>query len=265
VIALETLKQLRRGRTLLSLAMLGVVPVLMGAALALGGGPDAGEGPPFIARATTNGLWLPIAAVGATSQFFLLVVAALFMGEGISSETGWGTERYLLVRPVARTHYLVTKIAVGLILTALSVAIVALVALAVGAALFGIHAIAFFGVQLTVPQTLARLAAMVALVTFNLGAIGAVGVLVAVTMESSAGAVVTAVGFGITSQILDAISAVGGLRRFLPTHYWDSWLYFFGAGASAADVRSDILIVAGYAVAILMVASWLYDNKDVTA
>jgi ABC-2 type transport system permease protein len=242
-----------------------VVPVLMGVALALGGGPDPGEGPPFIARVTTNGLWLPIAAVAATSQFFLLVVAALFMGEGVSSETAWGTERYLLVRPVARTRYLVTKIAVGWVLTTLSVAVVALVALGVGAALFGIRAIAFFGVQLSVAQSLVRLAAMVALVSFNLVTIGAVGLLVAVTMESSAGAVVSAVGFGITSQILDAISAVGGLRRFLPTHYWDSWLFFFRPGAPLDDVRSDLLIGAGYALAILMVAVWLYDNKDVTA
>jgi ABC-2 type transport system permease protein len=215
-------------------------------------------------RSAFSGTSRSTTSVAATSRFFLLVVAALFMGEGVASESGWGTERYLLTRPVTRRRYLVAKIVVGWTLVALSVFVVAAAALVVGAALFGVAPFSFFVVHLSVSQTLARIAAMAALVSFNLLSVGAVALLVAVLAESSAAAVVGAVGFGITSQILDAISALGGMRRFLPTHYWDAWFDLFSIGAPLEGVRNGLLLGAGYSLAILLVAVWIYDNKDIT-
>jgi ABC-2 type transport system permease protein len=265
VIAVEAFKQIRRGRTLLALVMLGGIPVLMGAALALAGGPDPDEGPMFLSRVTSNGLFLPISAVAATSRLFLLVVAALFLGEGVSSETTWGTERYVLIRPVTRRRYLLAKVVVGQGLVVAAVVAVAAAALAVGWALFGLEPFVFFGTNMSVSQTLGRIAAMVAFVSYNLLTVGSVGLLVAIVMESSAGAVVGAVGVGITSQILDAISALGDWRRFLPTHYWEAWFDLFRTGAPLAEMRNGVILTTGYSLALLLVAFWIYENKDIRA
>ena len=258
------MKQARRGRTALALLMLAGIPALMGLALAISGGPERGE-EAFLSQVTSNGLFLPIAAVAATAHLFLVVVAALFIGEGVASECAWGTERYILVRPVSRRRYLAAKIVVGSALVALAVGVVAASGLLAGAVLFGLEPIALFGVNLTVGETLARLAVTIVYVSFDLLVIGAIGLLVAVMTESSAAALVGAVGAGITSQILDAITALGDFRRFLPTHYWEAWIDLFRVGTPLDDMRNGVVLGLGYSVAILLVAFWIYENKDINS
>jgi ABC-2 type transport system permease protein len=264
VIAVEAFKQARRGRTALSLLILAGIPVLMGGALLLAGGPEGG-GDGFVSRVTSNGLFLPIAAVAATSRLFLVVVAALFVGEGVASESAWGTERYVLVRPVSRRRYLVAKVVVGHALVTVAVGVVAAAGLVVGAVLFGIEPIAMFGIDLSVGQTLARLAVTVAYVSFDLLVVGAIGLLVAVITESSAAALVGAVGVGITSQILDAITALGAVRRFLPTHYWGAWIDLFRIGTPLEEMRNGVVLGFGYSVAVLLIAFWIYETKDINS
>ena len=263
MIAVEAFKQARRGRTALSLLILAGIPVLMGLALVLAGAEGNGDG--FVSRVTSNGLFLPIAAVAATSRLFLVVVAALFLGEGVASESAWGTERYLLVRPVSRRRYLVAKVIIGHALVTIAVSVVAVAGLVVGAVLFGIQPIAMFGIDLSVGQTLARLALTIAYVSLNLLVIGAIGLLVAVFTESSAAALVGAVGVGITSQILDAISALGDVRRFLPTHYWGAWIDLFRIGTPLEEMRNGVVLGLGYSVAILLIAFWAYEAKDINS
>jgi ABC-2 type transport system permease protein len=265
VIGVEFAKQIRRGRTLLSLGAMAAIPALVGAALTIGDGPEGGEGPPFLSLVTSNGLFLPISSVAATSRFFLLVVTALFVGESLASEAGWGTERYVLIRPVTRSRYLAAKLVVGHGLVIAAVSTVALSGLVTGGLLFGIDRLRLFGLDLSVPQALGRLALTVGYVSFDLLIISALSLLVAVLTESAAGAVITAVGVGVVSQILDAIGALGDIRRFLPTHYWMAWTDLFRAGAQMDGVRDGLILGTAYAGALTLMAFWCYENKDVTS
>lgn len=266
MIGIELAKQLRRGRTLIALATVAAIPVIVGAALTLGnGGPEPGEGPPFLTLVTSNGLFLPISSVAATSRFFLLVVAAMFIGEAVGSESSWGTERFVLIRPVSRFRYLFAKLFVGELLVIAAVTAVAAMGTGVGWALFGLAPLQLGGVELSVGQVLLRIGAMVAYASFGLLTIGAISLAVAVGSGSSAASVVTAVGAGIISQILDAIGALGDARRYLPTHYWDSWISLFQPQANIDGMGTGILLGAGYALSIILFSFWLFQRKDITS
>jgi ABC-2 type transport system permease protein len=79
------------------------------------------------------------------------------------------------------------------------------------------------------------------------------------------GAVGAAVLLLILMGILDQIDALGDLRRFLPTHYSNSWVDALGE----TILWNDMAIGASYAVAFFAVfvaiAVLRFDRKDITS
>src|SRR6266508_255613 len=93
----------RRRRNLVLLAVLALVPVLIGTAVALSSSsPEAGEGPPFIERIAGNGLFLVLTSLVAVLPLFLPLAVGVVSGDAVAGEANLGTLRYLLVVPVRR-------------------------------------------------------------------------------------------------------------------------------------------------------------------
>src|SRR3954471_13661915 len=94
----------RRRRNQAILVILGCVPVLIAVAVRLstGGGND-GQGPPFLADITNNGVFVSFTALAVVLPLFLPLAVAVVSGDAIAGEANLGTLRYLLVVPVART------------------------------------------------------------------------------------------------------------------------------------------------------------------
>ena len=111
MIRVELIKLLRRPRTWLIIGMLVALPTLVAILLAVTDlGPRPGTGPPFLSAVLSDGTLFPLAALGVVLPLFLPIAVAVLGGDAIAGETQTGTLRYLLVRPVGRTHLLVAKL-----------------------------------------------------------------------------------------------------------------------------------------------------------
>src|SRR3954452_9611251 len=111
MIAVELQKLVRRPRTWIVIALLNALPTLVAVLLAVTDvGSQPGEGPAFLSAVLTDGTLVPLAALAIVLPLFMPVAVALVGGESVAGEAQEGTLRYLLVRPVGRTRFLVAKL-----------------------------------------------------------------------------------------------------------------------------------------------------------
>src|SRR5581483_7177982 len=98
VIRVELAKQARRPRTLLTFGALAAFSVVLTVALAASGAGSlerVGDVPLLIAPAR-SGMSVPVIALSSTMKFFLPLAVAIFAGESVAGEAGWGSLRYAL-------------------------------------------------------------------------------------------------------------------------------------------------------------------------
>lgn len=221
----EAVRQFRRRRTLVAFAILLVLPWVLVAAFKIGGDPGPDGVPSLVDVATSSALNFALFALFVSTGFLLVVAVALFCGDTVASEAGWSSLRYLLAAPVPRARLLRQKLIV-----ALSYAVAAVVSLPLMALIAGTAGFGWGDVELptggTVPVSTA-LGRMAIIIGYSLVAqlvVAALAFLLSVTTDSPLGAVGGAVGLVIVSNILDAVTALGSWRDFLPTHWMYSWM-----------------------------------------
>lgn len=137
----ELARQVRRPRTWLTLAGLALFDIVLTVAIAsTGSGTLERVGDvPLLITPSGSGFSVPVIALSSTMKFFLPLAVAMFAGESIAGEAGWGSIRYSLARPVRRSSYLASKLIVALFLSLVAVVIVPVAAAGVGVAAFGTH------------------------------------------------------------------------------------------------------------------------------
>jgi len=266
VISVELVRQARRKRTWLALLAVVIVPIIIVTALAINGPPrpEPGEGPFLLDVATRSGINFALFALVATSQFLLVVVVALFAGDSLPSEASWGSLRYLLTRPVARSRLLTTKLSVASMYALAAVALVPVVSVIVGTMAFGWSGtVTPLGSQLDTGSSLARLLAATVYVAWDMATVVAIAFLLSTTTDAPLGAVGGAVIVIVVSEILDAITALGVVRYALPTHYWLSWTAMLEPAGNTAEMARGALQTAVYTAVALGVAWWWFGRKDV--
>ncbi|MDT4943730.1 MAG: type transport system permease protein, partial [Pseudonocardiales bacterium] len=124
----------RRRRNVALLVVLGLVPVLIAAAVKASG--HDGSGGSIFGSITDNGLFAALAALLVVTPLFLPLGVAVVAGDAIAGEASTGTLRYLLTVPVGRTRLLVVKFGGVLAWCLASVAVVALAGVVIGLILF---------------------------------------------------------------------------------------------------------------------------------
>jgi ABC-2 type transport system permease protein len=247
-----------------------LLPIAIALAFRFGGGPSSrGPGEPgsaLVDLATTGAVNFALFCEFATVGFLLVVLVALFCGDTVAGEANWSSLRYLLTLPVPRARLLRQKLVVAL---ALSLAVNVLLpawSLAVGSMFFGTApARSPLGDTLTQGESLTRLAIVVAFVCGQMLFVAGLAFLLSVSVDSPLGAVGGAVVFVIVSSILDSITALGGVRRYLPTHFQFAWLDALGPSVGWADMLRGTGVSLVYA-AVFAAAAWLrFDRKDITS
>jgi ABC-2 type transport system permease protein len=262
----ETRRQLTRRRTQFALGFQVVLPFLLVAAFKLGNSNDRGGAPALVDLATTGAANFTVFTLFVSSGFLLVVVVALFAGDTVASEASWSSLRYLLAIPVPRSHLLRRKLIVALGYCGFSLVLLPVVAYLAGGAFFGWAPLRSpLGVTVSGSGLAVRLIVAVGYLAVSLLFVAALAFLVGVWTDAPLGAVGGAVLLVIVSDILDAVTALGDWRRFLPTHYALAWTDVLGANITWDSMIRGGLWSAGYSVALLAAAWYHFERKDITS
>lgn len=265
VVSTELDKQFRRTRTFTAIGLVSLIPIIMTIAIKANP-PGRGDGGFLLQLAAQSGLFVPAAALRFTSEFMLVIVAAIFGGEAIAGEAQWGNLRYLLMRPISRGRLFTGKLIVAVVSALAAVTAVVLIGLLAGGLAFGLDPISLpfnFFAPLGTSDVIVRLAFAVLFVTWTLTSVVTFSLMVGCMTDSTGGAVFAGVGLWMTWLILDAINSLGKIRYFFPTHYSGDWVLTFTRDDFSPDLWRGALLTLGYVVVFTAIAAWWFRRKDV--
>lgn len=268
MIRVELVKMLRRPRTWLILCMLVALPTLVAVLLAVTDlGPRPGTGPPFLSAVLTDGTLFPLAALGVVLPLFLPIAVAVLGGDGIAGEAQTGTLRYLLVRPVGRTHLLLAKLLTVVAFVLLAVLVVAAVSFVEGRLLLGQPPVAgtvsVSGSTLTQGQLAWRTALALGYVVVSMLGVAAMALFFSTLTSSAIGAALGTIGVLIGSTVLLGLDAAGALHPYLPTRYWLSFVDLFRDPILWRGVLRGLLVQLAYLVVFTLAAWASFSTKDI--
>ncbi|WP_435121996.1 ABC transporter permease [Micromonospora tulbaghiae] len=265
--AAEFRRQASRRRTQLALGFMVLLPLIILVAFQFDAGDDDGGGRGEFSSladlATSGGLNFTLFSILVSASFLLVVVVALFCGDTVASEASWGSLRYLLAVPVPRARLLAVKLVVALAYSGLALLLLAGTALLAGTLRYGWKPLSSqVSAELAPADGLLRLLGYLAVVLL---VVAGLAFLLSVTTDAALGAVGGAVLLWILSSILDQITALGGLRNLLPTHYSSAWLGLLSTPMQTDDVVKGAFSAVVYATLFWGLAFWRFTRKDVTS
>ncbi|WP_328957191.1 ABC transporter permease [Kitasatospora purpeofusca] len=262
----EVVRQLRRRRTMVIGGVLAAMPLIVLAAFAVAGTPGRTDRTTFIELATSSGPNFAATMLFMGTGFMLVIPVALFCGDTVASEASWSSLRYLLAAPVPRARLLMRKFLVGLLFSAAAVALLPLVGLAVGTAAYGWGDLRLpAGASLTAGEALPRLAVAVAFVFLSEVVIAALAFWLSTATDAPLGAVGGAVFASIVTGVLDAITALGDLRAWLPAHWQYAWADALQPRMEWGGMVQGVSLSLSCAVVLLALAFRGFARKDVVS
>jgi ABC-2 type transport system permease protein len=275
VIAVELRKLVLRPRMWLSILLLCTLPAIVAVVLATANfPPPSGQGGAFLSAVLRNGSLYPAAALALVLPVFLPLAVAVLAGDGIAGEAATGTLRYLLARPVGRTHLLVAKLVALCAFILLAVVMVVITSLVVGVALFGTGAeavgqpgavTALSGVTLSPFELVLRLLGSMGYIVASMLGFGAIALFLSTLTDSGLGAALGCLAVLITSSVLQTLDAAAPIKPYLPTNYWLAWIDFFRDPVFWHSIEKGLLLQAGYII-VFFGAAWAnFSTKDVTS
>jgi ABC-2 type transport system permease protein len=265
-IRVELVRQLRRKRTQISLAFLALLPFLLLIAFKIGNGGSNRSSGQFVDLATTSAANFTIFALFASAGFLLVVIVALFFGDTVASEASWSSLKYLLAAPVPRGRLLRQKAIVSSLLTLFGLVLLPAVSLLVGVLWYGSgDMVGPTGDALGFGTAVARIGLSVAYLAVQLLWVAGLALLLSVSTDAPLGAVGGAVLVSILSEILDSITALGGLREYLPTHYAFAWADLLGTDIDWGDIARGALSALVFGTIFTALAVRRFATKDITS
>jgi ABC-2 type transport system permease protein len=269
VIGVELWKMLRSRRTWVTIGVIDLLPSLVAVLLAVTDlGPRPGTGPAFLSAVLADGALFPLAAIAIILPLFLPAAVAITAGETIAGEAQQGTLRYVLIRPVGRTRLLVAKLLSVMAFVLVTLLVVAATSYVLGVLLLGDQTstvtTTFSGTSLTTPQLVERTGLALAYALLSMLGVAAVALFLSTAVRSPLAAAMGTLALLIGSSLLLTLDAAQGLRPYLVTRYWLSFVDLFRAPILWHDVVRGVLLQAGYVVVFLGAAWANFVTKDIT-
>ncbi|GAA2158593.1 ABC transporter permease [Kitasatospora kazusensis] len=262
----EAVRQLRRRRTMVIAGVLAAMPFIVLLAFQIGGTPSRPDRTTFIDLATASGPNFAATMLFMGTGFLLVIPVALFCGDTVASEASWSSLRYLLAAPVPRARLLARKFTVGLAFSAAAIVLLPLLGLAVGTAAYGWGDLKLpTGASLPASVALPRLAIAVAFVILSELVIAALAFWLSTATDAPLGAVGGAVFLSIITGVLDAVTALGGLREWLPAHWQYAWADALQPQLEWGGMLQGVSLSVSYSIVLLALAFRGFARKDVVS
>ncbi|MEU0117449.1 ABC transporter permease [Streptomyces bobili] len=264
----ELARQLKRRRTLVMGAILGALPFVLAIAFAIGGEPggEGGNRINLMDTATASGANFAAVNLFVSAGFLLVVPVALFCGDTVASEASWASLRYLLAAPVPRARLLWSKLVVGLGLSLAAMVLLPVVALLVGTAAYGWGPLEIpTGGALDAGTAAQRLVVIVGYVFVSQLVTAGLAFWLSTKTDAPLGAVGGAVGLTIVGNVLDAVTALGDWRDFLPAHWQFAWADAIQPTPEYSGMIQGTAVSVTYAVVLFALAFRGFAHKDVVS
>lgn len=256
-----------RRRNLVMLAVLALATVAIGVAIEVStADPEPGQGPPFLALITENGLFLAFTALVASLPVFLPLAVAVVAGESVAGEASSGTLRYLLVNPVDRTRLLAVKFVATVGYGLVAAAVVSVTGVVVGLVLFPVGDITLIsGATVTYAEGLLRLLAVTGYVAAMLATVAALGLFISTLTEVPVAAMSATAIAVVLVEILAAVPQLSAIHPFLFSTGWLSFGDLLRAPIAWEGIADGLVLEAGWVVVLLALAWARLTTKDVTS
>ncbi|MFI2782938.1 ABC transporter permease [Streptomyces sp. ALB3] len=271
----EAMRQLRRRRTLLMGGVLAALPFILIIAFAVGGTPGGGDGGGpdgggsrinLMDVATQSAANFAATCLFVSAGFLLVVPVALFCGDTVASEASWSSLRYLLAAPVPRARLLWSKLVVALGFSLAAMVLLPLVALGAGAVAYGWGPLRLpTGGELGTSDTVPRLALVVAFIFVSQLVTAGLAFWLSTRTDAPLGAVGGAVGLTIVGNVLDAVTALGTWREFLPAHWQFAWADALQPELEWGGMVKGAAVSVTYALILFAFAFRGFSRKDIVS
>lgn len=265
----EFIRQLRRRRTLVAFGLMVLLPLIVVAAVKFGSDSDDsgdfGSGDLDLIGLATNGASnFTVVMIFFATGFLLTTVFALFAGDTVASEASWSSLRYLLAAPVPRRRLLAIKLAVAMTLNLMAITILIVVSYSIGLLAFGSEPlISPLGGNFEGTEQFIRLGIIGGYVYITLLFVSGIAFYMSVRTDVPLGAVGTAVLLVIVFAILDAITALGDLRNWLPGHYGQAWIDVLNQEIVWTEMAKGTASATILFAALTTLAFLKFDRKDI--
>ncbi|GGI99542.1 membrane protein [Saccharopolyspora subtropica] len=254
---------LRRPRNLLALLMLAALPVLLGTAITLAGGPSRG-GPSVLTAVAGNGLVLPVAALVLAQSLLLPLVVAMVAADALAGESAHGTLRGLLLAPVSRVRLVGVKAVGVLVMAVLSVTVVAVSGVVTGLVIVGGDGlVTLSGTTLPMGSALGRVALAVGWSSVQMAAVGAVALAISAFTDHPLVVMAATMGGLITFGVLGTIPALDWLHPLLLTTDWSAVVDVLRDPLSGDTLATGLFRAGCYLLVGMSVAVGRIATKDV--
>jgi ABC-2 type transport system permease protein len=262
LLAAEVRWVFRRPRTLITLGLFALIPVLIAIGVVVA---DRSGGGGLIGAVAGNGLVLPIAALTVALALLLPLAVAMAAADAIAGEAASGTLRGLLLAPVSRLRLVGVK-AFGVLVVAaaaaLTIAVVGVLAgmVVVGSADGGM--VTLSGTTLGLGAGVARVALVTVWVVGQLAAVGAVALAVSSLTEHPLVVLASVLGGLIAFGVLGAIPALDWLQPWLLTSGWSAGADALRYPITLDAMGSSTLRALCYAAIGLGLTIWRMQRRD---
>ncbi|WP_330349676.1 ABC transporter permease [Streptomyces sp. NBC_00582] len=266
-VRVELVRQLKRRRTIVMGGILAALPFVLLIAFAIGGEPG-GRNNQVTLMDTATASAGNFAAVNlfVSAGFLLVIPVALFCGDTVASEAGWSSLRYLLAAPVPRARLLWSKLVVGLTLSLAAMILLPVVALAVGTAAYGWGPLELpTGGTLDSGTAAQRLVVVVGFIFVSQLVTAGLAFWLSTKTDAALGAVGGAVGLTIIGNVLDAVTALGDWRDFLPAHWQFAWADAVQPDPEWAGMLQGTAVSVTYALVLFALAFRGFARKDIVS